>query len=120
MRELIAMPALFSAFVGNLGLLGVRALNFHDVQPNPKTFVVMDELGGYSENSPKLIRGFGGIPHGCSADGVYGDFRNIIQGVPTLRVRPSHGDNFRPARARNQAPEVPVLPRKAPIERKAA
>jgi len=108
MRELIAMSALFLAFVVELGLVGVRAL--HIQQQGHR----MSGIGQRHDGFVQFAAEGRGMFLSCHGP-------QLIDPVPDRRqARIIHRSELHPARARNQAPEVPVLPRKAPIERQAA
>ena len=130
MRELIAMSALFSVAVLGLSLCPFaqmkqwitdrrralsrwpaafecffQALNVFQVQLACGHVVVNHHCPGSSCPEPSICGSC--EPSSEKWQRARADFE-------------SHVFHSRPARARNQAPEVPVLPRKAPIERQAA
>ena len=111
MRELIAMPALCSALVAGLGFFGVRALDF-------------------VRQIVKALKGCGCLFEGTIQAKPHRVFKahpvgSYVLGIGPLKVAGNHQIKLHAlhsasTRARTQAPEVPVLPRKAPIERQAA
>lgn len=130
--RLLLMPALFRGVVRQLGLLVVRAP--HSMPRTVRGAVQPANTLNKRADSVTAGQAFcSGDLHQvrlCVEDGI-GGFRQNLE-VVTITGKPnrdgyfntfvfsSHELDSRPARARNKAPEVLVLPRKAPARKKAA